>query len=260
MRILFSFFIVFCYIFRKSFEFRQRMCYTESDIRSQGGTLNIMHLNEPRNYTIFGRMFVLLFVPASIAFAVSFFFVGNLLSAALSLLGIGLIVLPEFLAEHTRIKPSPRLNLIYYGILLVCYLGELVFDLDRWIPGYDLLCHLLMAAALVIAALAALPYLYADLRTKENARTLYMASAGVSCVCGALFELTQLLLSALMGGSVFTRLYLVICLALYFAAACASAALLYRFPDKQPFRFICAGVRIFVLRNAHEGETDETED
>lgn len=194
-------------------------------------------------------MFALLYVPLSIAFSVSLFFTGDLLSSVMSLLGIPLIMIPEALEKLLNIKKSYRINLIYFITLALCYSGDAVFHVGRWIPAYNAVCHGLLAILFVIIGIAVSEWCYPVLRSRDRFGTACILAAFFSVAAGVLCTLIEIVFVNFFAPEPLSNMYIAANLAVVLAFSAVFAFVLYKFADSRATAFFKNGIDVLLLRN-----------
>ncbi|MGN1013922.1 MAG: hypothetical protein ACI4PM_01035 [Butyricicoccus sp.] len=205
--------------------------------------------DEQQTYLMICRMIVLLYVPLSVACAISFFFTADLRSSALALFTIVFIMLPEITEKLLHWKKSFPLNLLYFGMILICYTGNLVFRLGRWIPCYDPFCHVITGIFFVIVGLLIPCTRYPVARKRSHAKLVCSFGFLFSVFVGLLFALGELVFYLLPSTASPNALYIFIDLCTVLLSAGVFTFLLYHFPHHRIMKLPVQAITIFVKRN-----------
>ena len=204
---------------------------------------------EQQTYLMVCRIIALLYVPLSIACAVSFFFTANLRSSVLALLTIPLIMLPEISEKLLHWKKSFPLNFLYFGTLLLCYTGNVVFRLGRWIPWYDPFCHVIAGIFFVIIGLLIPCMCSPNVRKRKHVKLVCSFGFLFSVFIGLLIILAELVYYILPSTASLNPLYMLVDLCAVLLSAGVFTVLLYCFPDNRIIAFPIQAITIFIKRN-----------
>ena len=137
------------------------------------------------------RIFLLLYAPLCIAWSIFFFFTGSLLYSVLSLVTIFWLFFPQLIHKVLHIRTAHVLVFFYLLFVLLGYSFGLVLRVQRFIPFYGELIHLLGGFFFSVTA-AALFCCYTNQRPAKK----HLFFANVFCfscatVCGVIWELLQ---------------------------------------------------------------------
>lgn len=204
---------------------------------------------EQQKFIILNRIILLLSVPLVIAFAVSFLFTGNLRCMMLSLFTIPLILVPLLAERFSQYRPSHFFTTLYYFCCFFCYCGNVPFQLNRWIPFYDALCHIILGLFFAMVGLT-LPNCLRSLRTRVKPDRLVLAFGCLfSIAAGTVVELIELIYCSILLQPP-SALHSITDLAVILLSPIVFCLLLYRFRAHPALSFPIRAMTDVIARNS----------
>ncbi len=199
-------------------------------------------------YSMVCRITALLYIPLSVACAVSFFFTASPQGFVCSLLTIPLVLLPDAGFRLFHWKKSYPLNIIYFFMLLICFSGGVTFRLDRWIPFYSVLCDVVLVFFTLLVG-RILPHRLHTSRTPLGINLTTSFSAMFSVFISFLILLGRVFVALAIHQSAVPTATIAIELSAILLSAVGFSLLLVYFPNNRFCTFALSAVNRFIALN-----------